>query len=220
MLLYKLRATGLSPASIIWFTSYLQRKKSGIGQGTILGPILFKRYINDIVDHIGEARINMYADDCVLYCTGNTWTRVRKILQKSLLNVMGWFEFNALKLNVKNSKCLLIANKIKLRSVDKHYTLKVGGDVLDFVDSYNYLGYYLDTEMSLKPLLSHVRKITTSKIKVLHKIRKFLDKSSALAVYKQMIMPLFDYSGFLLLSCLKTDCEDLQVIQNYALRLC
>ena len=43
---------------------------------------------------------------------------------------------------------------------------------------------------------------------------------SALAIYKQMILPLFDYSGFLLISCYKTDREDLQVIHNNALRLC
>ena len=74
--------------------------------------------------------------------------------------------------------------------------------------------------MSLKPLLSHVKKVTTTKIKLIHKIRRYIDNSSALAIYKQMILPLFDYSGFLLLSCLKTDREDLQIIQNNALRLC
>ena len=74
--------------------------------------------------------------------------------------------------------------------------------------------------MSLKPLLSHIKKITTSKISTLSKIRKYMTADSALAIYKQMILPLFDYSGFLLISCYKTDREDLQVIHNNALRLC
>ena len=95
LLLYKLWSVGLSLPSIAWFTSYLQRSqcvlfenvlssvktnKSGIGQGTILGPILFISYINDIVNHTGNAKINMYADDCVLYFISppnvymtNTW---------------------------------------------------------------------------------------------------------------------------------------------------
>ena len=71
---------------------------------------------------------------------------------------------------------------------------------------------------SLKPLLSHVKKVTT-KIKVIYKIRRYLDNFSALAICKQMIMPLFDYSDFVLLSCPNTDHEDLQVIQNNALHL-
>ena len=98
--------------------------------------------------------------------------------------------------------------------------MKVENQVLDVVDSYNYLGYLLDSEMSLKPLLSHVKKVTTTIIKVLYKIRKYLNIFSALAIYKQTIMPLFDYSCFLLLSCPKSDREDLQVIQNNALCLC
>ena len=99
-------------------------------------------------------------------------------------------------------------------------TLKVQAQALDFVDSYNFFIFLLDSEMSLKLLLSHVKTITTTKIKILHKIRRYIDIPSALAIYKQMILPLFDYSVFLLLSCPKTNREDLQVIQNNALRLC
>ena len=62
--------------------------------------------------------------------------------------------------------------------------------------------------------------ITTAKIKTLYKICKYIDTLGALAIYKQMILPLFHYSGFLLLACPKTDREDLETIQNYALRLC
>ena len=57
-----------------------------------------------------------------------------------------------------------MANKSKLRSLNRHKTLMVENQVLDFVDSYNYLGYLLDSEMLLNPLLSHVKKVTTTKI--------------------------------------------------------
>ena len=235
LLLYKLRSIGLSDTCITWFSSYLHRSQSvlfdnkvssvkanvsGIGQGTILGPILFILYINDIVNHLGDVNINMYADDCVLYCTGNSWDRVQSMLQRSLSNITEWFKFNALKLNVKKSKCLIISSKAKLGLLNRGKKLFTEGQVLEFVDSYNYLGYILDSEMSLKPLLSHVKKIVTSKIKTLYKIRKYLDNHSAIAIYKQMILPLFDYSGFVLLSCNKTDREDLQTIQNNTLRHC
>ena len=198
-------------SSLRWFKSYLQRSqcvlfdnkistvianKSGIGQGTILGPILFILFINDIVNHKGEVNINMYADACILYCTGNNWNRVQSTLQVSLNNVMQWFEFNAMKLNVKKSKCLIISSKNKLQTVDRLNILHAGNQTLEFVDSYNYLGYLTDNEMSLKPLLSHIKKMTTTKIKTLYKIRRYIDNFSALAIYKQMILSLFDYSVF------------------------
>ena len=194
--------------------------KSGIGQGTILGPILFIFYINNLFQEIGGARINMYADDCILYSSGNSWNRVHANLQQALNSIGIWLPANALKLNVKKSKCLIIANSNKRRNIDRNLQLSVSGQPLDFVDKFNYLGYILDSDMSLKPLLSHIKKITTSKISTLSKIRKYMTTDSALAIYKQMILPLFDYSGFLLISCYKTDREDLQVIHNNALRLC
>ena len=126
----------------------------------------------------------MYADDCILYCTGNTWERVHSTLQEALDNISNWFEFNALKLNVKKAKCLIISTKAKLKKVDRSKMLNVTGQTLDFVDSYNYLGFLLDNEMSLKPLLSHVKKIVSTKIKTLHKIRRFLNNDSALSIYK------------------------------------
>ena len=233
--MHKLRAVGLSNTSIRWFESYLTRTqnvlfdsklsetqctKSGIGQGTILGPILFIFYINDLSNVLGGARINMYADDCILYCTGNTWERVHDSLQSDLDKIDSWLTANALRLNAKKSKCLIIASPNKKRNINRNLTLRISAQSLDFVDKFSYLGYYLDTDMSLKPLLSHIKKITTSKLGTLYKVRKYMTIDSALAIYKQMIMPLFDYSGFLLISCNKTDREDLQIIQNNALRCC
>ena len=162
----------------------------------------------------------MYADDCMIYCTGNNWDRVHNTLQQSLAYVTRWLGQNALKLNVKKSKCLVILAKSKLRMIDREVLLTVDDQSLDFIENYNYLGFILDAEMSLKPLLSHVKKITTTKIKTLYKIRKYIDTPGALAIYKQMILPLLDYSSFLLLACPKTDREDMQIIQNNALRLC
>ena len=70
--------------------------------------------------------------------------------------------------------------------------------------------------MSLKPLLSHVKKLTTAKIKTLHKIRKYLDNFSALAIDDIGPLRLQCFSS---VTCLKSDREDLQIIQNNALRL-
>ena len=88
ILISKLRKLCLSEQTLNWFDSYLDRNqelcfngitsdrisiRSGIGQGTIVGPIIFLIYINDIVSMLPDVRINMYADDCILYYTGNNW---------------------------------------------------------------------------------------------------------------------------------------------------
>ena len=74
--------------------------------------------------------------------------------------------------------------------------------------------------MSLLPLLKAVKKRISNKIFMLRKIRKYLNFDAAVAVYKQTILPIVDYAGFLLLSCNKNDIDELQVIQNDVLRVC
>ena len=139
LLLGKLGNLGFSDGSIEWFNSYLTRTqeltfngltsdcisvKSGIGQGTIVGPIIFLIYINDVVRTLPEIHINMYADDCMLYCTGNNWLHVFNKLQHGLINFDTWCVLNSMVLNVSKSKCLAIGSRTKLSRID--YTERLG----------------------------------------------------------------------------------------------
>ena len=236
ILLLKLRNIGLSDKSIGWFKSYLDRTQqltfdsivsdcipvlSGIGQGTIVGSIIFLLYINDVVRMLPNVHINMYADDCMLYTTGNNWNRVFACLQDSLTSFDSWCMRNNMVLNVSKSKCLVIDSRHKLlTNVDYEHKLVVRNISLDYVKKFLYLVVYLDSEMALTPLVSHVKKMVSNKIKILVKIRKYITTKCALAIYKQTLLPLFDYAGFLLISCNKSDRDDLQVLQNNSLRIC
>ena len=74
--------------------------------------------------------------------------------------------------------------------------------------------------MTLQPLLKHLKRSLTNKIFGLRKIRKFLTEKAAVPIYKQIILPIFDYAGFLILACNTSDRSDLQKIQNDILRIC
>ena len=90
---------------------------------------------------------------------------------------------------------------------------------LENVNIYNYLGIVLDSHMTLTPLFSRVKKRVTNKIYMLIKIRNIIDTQCALTIYKQTILPLLDYAGFLLISGNISDRSDLQTLQNDALRI-
>ena len=136
----KLSELGFSEGSNIWFKSYLNRTQqltyndsisectrveSGIGQGTIVGPIVFLIYINDVVRILPNIYINMYADDCILYYSGNNWPQVFNRLQQCLINFDEWCVRNGMILNVAKSKCLVIGNRTKLSRVDYSQRLEV-----------------------------------------------------------------------------------------------
>ena len=235
ILLFKLKKIGFSENSISWFRSYLTRTQvvkfnttvssqrpvlTGIGQGTILGPLLFIFYINDITSVIHNLKINMYADDCILYISGNDWNRMMQKTQPELNNVHQWCVSNRLKINVSKSKVLLFGSRQKLGKINFSQNLLMGNSTLDYCIKYKYLGVTLDREMNLTALLSDTKRIVTNRLFNLRKLRHYITEKSALAIYKQTILPVFDYVGFVLISCNKSDRHDLQVLQNDALRTC
>ena len=108
----------------------------------------------------------------------------------------------------------------KLGNVDYNKTLTIAGVHLKFVDKYKYLGVSLDKELTLNNLLMDVKKPVLHKLFSLRKLRYHITEKTSLSIYKQTILPIFDYAGFMLVSCYKSDRSDLQVIQNDALRTC
>ena len=101
----KMKSCGISDPVILWFKSYFSRKQivrfndnlsqsrivsTGIGQGTILGPLIFVFYINDVINNTENLRINMYADDCLIYTVGNNWDNMTLKLQEGLRGFENW----------------------------------------------------------------------------------------------------------------------------------
>ena len=215
ILLSKLKNIGLEYNIIAWFNSYLDRKQvlrykgvcsdelniiSGIPQGSILGPTLFIFYINAIFSKIPDVKIKMFADDCVLYKSGVLWNDVHPRLQHMLDEYILWGSDHCLQLNADKTKCMIVANRGKLKNIYDPAPFNGGNRQIMFVKRYSYLGIILDDEMSLEPLYKNVCRQVEQKLFMQRKIRRHITRRAAVSLYKQMILPLFDYSGFLLLS--------------------
>ena len=201
-------------------TSNVLPVEFGTAQGTVLGPLVFIFYFNNIISQIDKCNVSMFADDCVIYQSGNSWDIVHSKLQSDLGNIVRWTEQNFLTLNRKKTQALIIGTRCKLQKVQDPKYLNINGEYINYVKQYTYLGIILDSEMTLQPLLKHVKKLLTNKIFALRKIRNYITDKSAVVIYKQTILPVIDYSGFLLLSCSHGDHSDLQKIQNDILRIC
>ena len=235
VLLFKLAKIGFSYTSLAWFKSYLNRTQTvrfndtiskplscitGIGQGTILGPLIFIFYINDVVQAKGNLMLNMYADDCILFKSGNNWNLMCDSIQLDLDNINSWCVRNRLKLSESKSELLHIGSIQKLGLVDRNRNINLGNVPLQFVDRYKYLGIILDKHMDLTSYLSVVKKNVSNHLLKLRKIRKYVPQDCAVRIYKQTILPILDYGGSILNSCNQSDRSDLQIMQNNALRIC
>ena len=119
-LLSKLPAYGIADTELEWFTSYLFHRHQlvnyddhssktrsvscGAPQGSILGPLLFVIFANDVTDHVKSVKIIMYADDTVLYVDGPDLTSIENALSSDMSLLASWFTENELILNLKKGK--------------------------------------------------------------------------------------------------------------------
>ena len=120
---------GFQPGSINWFESYLTGRRQsvfcpnvlsckrkiqiGIPQGSVLGPVLFVLYVNDINRHVSLAACSLYADDTLLYITSDTIEKLQDNLQECICEVEKWYNNNMLVINASKSNVMVITTKQK-----------------------------------------------------------------------------------------------------------
>ena len=115
---------------------------SGVPQGSILGPMLFLIYANDISDNI-SSQTRMFADDCTLF---------RKIkcrddciqLQRDLTKIHQWSQTWQLKLNISKCKSLCVSNK----KTPPHHVYSLNNHALEWVDEFRYLGVHINRNLT------------------------------------------------------------------------
>ena len=200
-------------------TSKTREVVCGVPQGSVLGPLFFLIYVNDLTHHLNEVNVNLYADDTVLYVSGKNIELCKELLQNALQLFGGWCDSNALHINEAKTKAMLFGTAKRIKNVGK-LELKLKGETLQQVPSYKYLGVTLDSTLSFKQHLAGVIRTVSHKIYVLSRVRKFLTTRSALLVYKSMVLPYFDYADIAYEKAPGADLEKIQRLQNRALKVC
>ena len=206
ILLHKLKRYGVVDIENKWFNSYLNNRsqkvfinndysepgalKSGVPQGSILGPTLFLLYINDLSQHSFKACVNIYSDDVLIYYASNDFEELRKILQTSIDSISQWYYGNRLLLSSDKCGAMVITNK----SQTENLNLNIGGSDLTEVDNFKYLGVIIDNKLNFNlHVESKVSKVK-SKLYALRRLRNILPQSSLIKLYRSIIQTGLDYS--------------------------
>ena len=174
LLLYKLKSVGLSEDTVNWFQTYLTNRKQrtsvgdtlsvaapltvGVPQGSILGPLLFLIYVNDLPSCQLASEIAFYADDTVIYYLSTDLFDLESKLNSDLATVSNWFSSNLLTLN--DSKCNfgILGNSPKLKLVND-VSLKVTFTAIERFDSFKYVGEVINqTWLGLCTLILSVQR--------------------------------------------------------------
>lgn len=231
-LLMKLEKYGIRGVEKKWFESYLTSRSQttvfgggesteilnnlGVPQGSVLGPILFVLYINDLVLNVKYCSLNLFADDTLVSVSDDNVINAVNKMNMDLDVIAKWLQLNKLKLNIPKTKFIVISNK---NQENKTVKIKIEDLQLEQVSQIKYLGVIIDNKLSFRNNVDFIIKKVAKKISFLGRISSKLSTQARILVYKSIIAPHFDYCASILFLCHDGDLQRLQKQQNRAMRI-
>ena len=227
-LLLKLQHYGIRDSLLLWINNFLTKRAqrvvvdgessdsvpvtSGVPQGTVLGPLLFLSFINDLPSGI-TSKIRLFADDCLLYRPISD-AADSTALQEDLNTLHNWSNTWNMKFNTE--KCHTLRITLRRNVIDANYHL--GGSMLTMVSEYPYLGLTLTNNMSWQ---NHINNITSRATRMLGLIQRNLRGSPRKLrqqAYLSLVRPHLEYCSSVWNPYTKKSVTSIENIQRRAAR--
>ena len=235
ILLSKLELYGFKGASLNLICDYLSdrtqvtvvnnvksetsRIRCGVPQGSILGPLLFLLYINDLPNCNLLSDVRMYTDDTNLTFASSDPEELFSSLTHDLSNLKQWLDSNRLSLNVLKTKCLFTGTRYKISLLPSEPYICLDGHLIERVNSYKCLGVQVDETLSWEAHISEVVSKVAKVLAVLRRLRPICPQSTLVTIYKSLILPNLDYCSAVW-GCISNGLsQKLETLQNRAARI-
>lgn len=236
-LLNKLVSYGVSNKEIAWFESYMFLRTqivdidttmsdekpllTGVPQGTILGPLLFIIFFNDFQEVLVHSQVIQYADDTVILFSHSDLHTIIKALNEDLENISNYCYKNELLLNLKKGKTesMIFGTAKRIAKTGDQFQVHYRSEPINHVSSYKYLGNVLDPALSLNTDFDSKYKKAVQRLRLMSRLRPYLDMNAATKIYCMMIMPIITYCCQLHASLTATKSKQLSSISKRAAQI-
>ena len=230
-LLHKLSSIGIKGNVLRWFSSYLSERsqrvvingqastwtnvQAGVPQGSILGPLLFLLYINDIVNQT-NSNIRLFADDTSLYIIVESPVTAAQTLNSDLQGIHAWSTDWLVKFNPAKTLAMTITRKT---NSPLHPTLYLDNTPIEETKTHKHLGLYLSSDCTWSEHITYICKTAWQRLNMLRGLKFKLKRHTLEKIYISFIRPLLEYSDTVWDNCSQEQANKLEAIHNEAARI-
>ena len=172
--------------SINEYESGLAAINGGLPQGSVLGPLLFLLYINDLNRAIKFSKVYHFADDTNLLCLSDSIKKLNKLVNADLKHLVNWLNANKISLNVKKTDMVIF--KSKQKELEGGLKIKLYGKRLYPTESVKYMGIKIDTNLTWQHHVNNLSIKLNRANALLFKIRKYV----SLKILRSIYFAIFD----------------------------